>query len=954
MELKVSSEKPGFSSSDCGSDPDEKEISEGEDEDDDRNHKHRRREARSQSMEGNSIDQGLARPYRKRNRPFENGYSYREGDPQSGETWKNYNIASERDFSRFEKRRSYQASYSRAPLELNQRIRVNQTLSGEVGPVRGRGRDPISWGIRDSRLGLVDVASQIAQPGPVPSALFGRGLPMPNMSNAPSTSWNAFGLVPGVPNGGLDSLHPLGLQGALRPAISPPMNIGIPRQRCRDFEERGFCLRGDMCPMEHGVNRIVIEDVQSLSQFNLPVSLPGSQLMGTSSGQGALPVVNSKAFHAKSSKSGMTEDGSALNGGVMGGSVAGASDVYDPDQPLWTNDNPETSAALLALNQSNADETEAFLDMDPSDRQNIESYEGFNDERPLRNASTAGSQSSSVWGRIGSSKRGSGVKEKIDSVATPSSYLERNINGEEARKTSLPNVTDQGKWTNADGNGPLLKESSLKPHGDSVRNIRKPSQKALRTLFVNGIPLKDNKREALLSHFQKFGEVIDIYIPMHSERAFVQFSKREEAESALRAPDAVMGNRFIKLWWANRDNIPDDGISGTSNVPITPRGVTVKPALPHSFVLDKGKETPHPAGVKDGNAHGAVTQVPVYEHPKPMVANGPKAPPPQQKKLESLELLKEELRKKQEMLEQKRNEFRRQLDKLEKQAVGSKDGTVSDLTTRRSKGEIPPDHAKAETSKSSPRDAITTENDTSAEHAVPHASTSNASVPVREPLKPSLRPLAAAGPPFTVNRFKLDNRPTAFRILSPLPTGLANVAALEEHFSTYGDLSSVEMEESKLQETNDASVPSDISARISFTTRRFAEKAFLHGKCWQGHKLQFMWLSSTSSGKEGAAAAGNLSSSSNMTSDAKVQPTGEDASTPSQKISGKEGASSGNLSSSSNKILDSNVQPSGEDVSTHLQEIAASETGEPDHPATEVDADSTEQDKDAKSISTSF
>lgn len=62
--------------------------------------------------------------------------------------------------------------------------------------------------------------------------------------------------------GGLDSLHSLGLQRNLRAPINPSMNMGMPHQRCRDFEERGFCLRGDMCPMEHGINRIVIEDVQ--------------------------------------------------------------------------------------------------------------------------------------------------------------------------------------------------------------------------------------------------------------------------------------------------------------------------------------------------------------------------------------------------------------------------------------------------------------------------------------------------------------------------------------------------------------------------------------------------------------------------------------------------------------------------------------------------------------------
>ncbi|KAL6552954.1 hypothetical protein OROGR_006796 [Orobanche gracilis] len=831
MELKVSPEKPGFSSSDVGSDPEDKEISEGEDEDDDRNHKHRRRDAHSEYLDGDSPDQGLTRAYRKRNRPFDNGYSYREGDSQANETWRNHNSFSDRGFpSRFEKRRSNPTLFPEAPLYSHQRIRG------------GRGREPISWGIPDSRLGLLDISSQVVQPGHGPSVSYaGRGFA--SVSNMQSTSWNPFGLVPSILNGRLDSLHPLGLQGAFRPSITPPMNIGIPRQRCRDFEERGFCLRGDMCPMEHGVNRIVVDDVQSLSQFNLPVALPGSQLLGTSSAQGPLHI-NNKAFHAKINKPETTQD-FGLNGGVFGGFLAGASDVYDPDQPLWTNDDPETSATLCALNQSTADGTNGLLDVELSNRQKFESAEEFNEELPLKNATTTtGSQSSSVWGRISGLKPSSEAKEKFGSVGTSSSYLEPEIKSEKALSKCVPDVPFQ------------VKESFLKQHSNySFRNIRKPSQKALRTLFVNGIPLKDNRREALLSHFQKFGEVIDIYSPTHSDRAFVQFSQMEEAEAALEAPDAVMGNRFIKLFWANRDNIPDDRISGGDSVPIIPR----VPSL-----LDKGKENPHRASGKEGNAHAHVGQLPVHEHSKPMDGHGPKAPPPQQKKLERLELLKEELRKKQEMLELKRNEFRRQLDKLEEQAVGSKDGT-----TKRLKGETPPSHAKAETSKSSPRDNMKTDNITSTEHAMSHKSASNPTVPVQEePIEPSFRP-PLSGTPWAVNRFKLDNRPTAFRIVSPLPAGLANVAALEEHFSAYGELCSVELAESQ-QDTKDASVSSNVSARVSFTTRPFAEKAFLHGKLWQGHKLQFMWLKSVNSGKEGGG-SGNLSAANKRQPDAKVQ-----------------------------------------------------------------------------------
>ncbi|KAL1538530.1 zinc finger CCCH domain-containing protein 41-like [Salvia divinorum] len=899
MELKVSPEKPGFSSSDVASDTEEKEISEGEDEDDDRNHKHRRREARSQSQEGDSLDNRLTRPYRKRNRPFENG------EPQSGEPWRNHNMTSDRDFpARFDKRRFNQGSFSKAPSDLNQRIKGSQILPGEVGFVRGRGREPVPWGIHDSRFGLVDVASQIVQPGPVPSAMFaGRGLS--SVSSAHGASWNAFGLVPGLPvpglpNGGLESLHPLALQGPLRPAINQPVHVGLPRQWCRDFEEGGFCLRGDMCPMEHGVNRIVVEDVQSLSQFNLPVSLPGSQLLGASSAQVALPA-NNKGFHPKSSKPGMIVDGYSLNGGVTGGSMAGtsASDVYDPDQPLWANDNPEASAALIALNQANVDETESFVDIDFPNRHNVASVEGFKDDRPLRNANTGGSQSSSAWGRISSSKRG----------------LELENRNEKILYTDRSNVPNQGKRINVDGDGSPFKQSFAKKQSDFVRDIRTPAQKGLRTLYVNYIPLKDNKREILLSHFQKFGEVVDIYIPMQTEQAFVQFSRREEAEEALKAPDAVMGNRFIKLWWANRNNIPDEGISGNTVAQIAPRGISLHPSVP--------------------------------DHPKSAITNGSKAPPLQPKKLESLEILKEELRKKQEMLDQKRNEFKRQLDKLQKQAVGSKDMPASDSNTKRIKGETPPNQAKAESSKPSPRDSMSTENTQSAQHSVTHTSTST--MPIYEPSKPSFRSQAPIGTPFVANRFKLDNRPTVFKVVPPLPSDLANVAALEEHFSSYSDLASVVLEESELQENDDASVSSsNVSARVSFTTRRSAEKAFSHGKSWQGHKLQFLWLSSVNTGKE-ADSSGNLpaASKASVNTGKEIDSSGNLPSASKASVNaGKEVDSSGNLPAASNAPSDVNAQPSGDDASADIQKTPASGSDE-------ADADSTEQEKDSKSTATS-
>lgn len=701
MELKASTQEPAPSPSISETNPNEKEIS--DDDDDDRNHKHRRRDdARSQSQERDSIEQVFTnKPFRRSNKQSENGHFYKEPGSHSNDTWKNYN------FNPTDKRRQ-------GPSDLNQKF-------------RGRG----NWNQHDPRFNSVDIASRIVPQGPVPPLFAGRGLP--NVSTAYGPSWSAFGLVPGIPNGGLDTLYR-----SMNPSMN--MGLGLPRQRCRDFEEQGFCLRGDMCPMEHGVNRIVVEDVQSLSQFNLPVSLQNANLPGAPSGQGP-PPAPTKSSRGKSSKRGVGGNEHNLNDD---NNNIGA-DFYDPDQPLWGNDSQ-----TLQINQSNVKENGPLMDPGPSE-------EHTGPKITTKNKETK--ENPSIFERI----------EKPD-VSNNTQFLPHKRN---------------------DLNGKI---------------IRKATQQAQRTIFVSGIPHQQNKSETLFSHFHKFGEVIDIHIPLNTERAFVQFSKKEEAEAALKAPDAVMGNRFIKLFWANRDNVPIHGYP----VPIPPR------------VPLNGTST---------------NSVPVPVPPKPVVVNSPKAAPPSQKKLETLEVLKEELRKKQEMLDRKRNDFRRKLDKLAKQATGVKGEIEHEQVAKRQKlGTVTSSSIDSETVQGNGNKLMETV-----------VSQSSKSSVVQEPplLKPSLRPLIPIGQSVVTNRFKLDNRPTAFKVVSILPNDLANVTVLKEHFSAFGDLSKVELDDVAPSDGNNDDGINKYTARVYFTTRHSAEKAFTSGKSLNGHNMQFSWIKSS-------------------------------------------------------------------------------------------------------------
>lgn len=126
----------------------------------------------------------------------------------------------------------------------------------------------------------------------------------------------------------------------------------------------------------------------------------------------------------------------------------------------------------------------------------------------------------------------------------------------------------------------------------------------------------------------------------------------------------------------------------------------------------------------------------------------------------------------------------------------------------------------------------------------------------------------------------------------------------------------MKLEQSELQESNDASLSSNVSARVSFTTRRSAERAFVQGKTWQGHKLEFLWVKSVHN-------------------------------------PGKEVESSNNLPAASSGQSDVKSQPSEDDASTDNFKISFTGSDEPENQKTEGDADSAEQEKDLKSASTS-
>ncbi|MGH0133397.1 UNVERIFIED_CONTAM: hypothetical protein FKN15_035940 [Acipenser sinensis] len=77
-------------------------------------------------------------------------------------------------------------------------------------------------------------------------------------------------------------------------------------------------------------------------------------------------------------------------------------------------------------------------------------------------------------------------------------------------------------------------------------------------LEIRKIPLELNNIRKLNEHFCKFGTIVNLQVAYKSnpEGALIQFSNHEEAKRAISSTEAVLNNRFIKVFWHQEDIAP--------------------------------------------------------------------------------------------------------------------------------------------------------------------------------------------------------------------------------------------------------------------------------------------------------------------------------------------------------------------------------------------------------------
>ncbi|KAM9396199.1 RNA-binding protein 26 isoform 1-T1 [Salvelinus alpinus] len=342
-----------------------------------------------------------------------------------------------------------------------------------------------------------------------------------------------------------------------RPLPPPPFNRGPPpqqRKRCRDYDEKGFCMRGDICPFDHGIDPVVVEDVNLPNMFQAPPPIPGvaQPPPGLPPPPGPPPLMTPPPVNLRPPVSMPPSLPPSLPPGPSlqaSGMDAPPNSITSSVPTIVTTGTrpsiPQPPPPLFSPDQYDSD---MYNPEDPSltDTSRPVYRHRVNAQRPNLIGLTMGD-------------------DLPHRDQMPNSNRMRIVLDSASRKRS--DVSHHGAM-------PLKKPWADKPNfnqqnlqgGFHNKNPHHQNQKSSfgsnTKLAVRQIPQGLNNISKLNEHFSKFGTIVNLQVTYGNdpEGALIQFDSHEEAKRALQSPEAVLNNRFIRVLWHCEDGMGPQGM----------------------------------------------------------------------------------------------------------------------------------------------------------------------------------------------------------------------------------------------------------------------------------------------------------------------------------------------------------------------------------------------------------
>ena len=227
------------------------------------------------------------------------------------------------------------------------------------------------------------------------------------------------------------------------------------KQRCKDYDEKGFCLLGENCPYDHGLDPLVVE-----------------------------------------------------GGGFPPPPLNVPSTFFPPVPPQYLMVPPPPSLLPQAMNMPPNLPTVSAADTDTT---------GYNPEQPALS---------------------------ITSVPSTTTLLNITTNASSSSVLYTPSVSTT--ISSHSGERPRMSRN----HRTGNYYQRTP-QEPTNTLVLRRVPAELNVLSKLNSHFDQFGKIVNLKVGFQNdpEAALVQFSTVAEAKAAHSSSSAVLGNRFIRVYF---------------------------------------------------------------------------------------------------------------------------------------------------------------------------------------------------------------------------------------------------------------------------------------------------------------------------------------------------------------------------------------------------------------------
>lgn len=389
---------------------------------------------------------------------------------------------------------------------------------------RARSRSPIrSNHLRDSALASIGRRENLGVSGMQPFSANDTVSPVPVLGNVVPT-------VPVIHNEWSKNLPT---------SFNLPPPPFLPKARCRDFDEKGFCLRGEFCSFDHGSDPVVVDDISNMLRFPqgnksqppaiglniplaVPVQLPVHQGMTAPSGHGPSAIP------------------SLASGAGLGDTSASNRNLHRPPPSLLANEpyNPE-APAIRGPGQSagywnGVQRNNRSITQSPPTA--VQPYDPVYATPITRNVITI---------------------QRVPDVEPTTEQQPRNRNLPTDVSTNFRQSSRRPGRGNYRGSYPSRFGAARRPYTQET-----PGNTSLQ---VKNVPSMYNNIAKLNEHFTKFGNVVSIQIAFDGdpEGALVTFSKNSEANAAYRSSEPMFNNRFIKLFWHRRALANADGSTET-------------------------------------------------------------------------------------------------------------------------------------------------------------------------------------------------------------------------------------------------------------------------------------------------------------------------------------------------------------------------------------------------------